>query len=738
MNVINLNPRNDPAQTDTLTVLTCRRGIATKTFRADKVVGFTLGKYFDGVEWPISGPVDLFRALTKLSKAPKSFVIRGAPIDKRMSNIVRRSIGPTATFAERPTGRRWACFDFDSSPGTVSPGESPAGSISEALADTPLRDVTFVWQASSQWGIKPGIRAHVWVWLEAPRTDAQVLEWVAGVQLPVDRSLFNPVQPHYTAAPVFKGCTDPLAGYDRVGIRIAADAELYIPMGDVDGERSYWVSRIEELTDGDPRHPLVNRAAYSLGGWVGAGIADRESIVGSLLTACERSGAFSSDRLSAVHDEIDRAVRDGARKPRVVSGWKTGLRLSEDGSIKAIPSNLLRIFSEHPDLKGRIAFDVRKHTPICLKPPPWAREDEDTGYPRELKDSDDISASAWLNSIGMLSGATPRVREALNAVAERTPIDRVVEWLDSLPSWDGIERLSWWVPMVLGVTDSHYHREVGRKFVLSMIARAFEPGCKADYMIVLTGPQGIRKSMLLEALSSGPGPWAYCETLGDIRNPQHYIPSISGPWLVEEGELATFSRRQVEAVKHFLTVKVDRARPAYGRRAIDFPRRCVFAGTSNPRDFLTDPSGNRRFWPIDVTSIDIEYLLLIRDQLFAEAVAVYRTGEAWYLGERARKEAEEVQADHLIIDPWTDLVQEWLDGPAPADMDFDLTTEAGARTRVTTNDVLSGCLEMPSHRIGVGDQRRVSAILKRLGWERIRNPRNDGGQTWAFQRPRNG
>jgi predicted P-loop ATPase len=254
-------------------------------------------------------------------------------------------------------------------------------------------------------------------------------------------------------------------------------------------------------------------------------------------------------------------------------------------------------------------------------------------------------------------------------------------------------------------------------------------------MIVLTGPEGIRKSMLLEALSSGPGPWAYCETLGDIRNPQHYIPSISGPWLVEEGELATFSRRQVGVVKHFLTVKVDRARPAYGRRAIDYPRRCVFAGTSNPHDFLTDPSGNRRFWPIDVSELDIDYLYLIREQLFAEAVAAYRSGEVWYLGDDARKEAEEVQTDHLVIDPWTDLIREWLDGPAPADMDFDFTTDAGVRNRVTTNDVLCGCLDIPAARVSVGDQRRVSAILKRLGWQRIR-VRNTGGQTWAFDRPK--
>lgn len=713
------------------TILRSLSGVATKTIYPDKEEDYRLGKWFTHETRALDSIFDLYDLLTGMERDPTAFLIRGEVPPDAPARIMRRSLGEGAVIRPVTGGGYWVCVDADSIPVDIS--GDPLDVVTRWIDTIPqLRDTTCIYQLSARYRIKPGLRVHLWYWLEEPRQEAQIIEWLMSLPFKADPSVLKIVQPNYTAAPLFRGVADPLAGAPRYGLIRRENDSLFIPSGDVEGEIAHWEEKIAALGEtGDPRHPVVNRAAYALGGWVGGGVADESEVIERLVSACAMSGAFDEGRLTTIRDEIVRALADGAKHPRQVSTWKHGLRMSEKGVILPTIANMAHIFAHHPGVKGSFAYNVREQSVEIIKRLPW--DPDGMTYPRPCRDSDDVHAVVWLDKIGLISSGIDKVNNVISTAAAATHTDVVATYLDGL-TWDGVPRLDQWVSKSMGVSDNIYHRAAGRKFLISMVARTYEPGCKADHMLILCGPQGSLKSSLLATLVGGVR-GGFADSVGDITSPKDFVPNLMGPWLLEIPELSAFSKKEVENIKQFLTAQRDRHRLSYGRRAVEVPRRCVFAGTTNDPTPLQDTTGNRRFWPIDVVSIDLNWVAENRDSLFAEAVVTYRSGERWYLEGPAAAAAIAAQADHTTQDPWEDLIAHYLSGFGVRESINFAELETRIRNEVTISELLAGAIGRPESAQHTGDCRRVGAIMTRFGWKRQRARRNHV-PVWIWTRPK--
>lgn len=305
------------------------------------------------------------------------------------------------------------------------------------------------------------------------------------------------------------------------------------------------------------------------------------------------------------------------------------------------------------------------------------------------------------------------VADAAQVVARKRSWHPIRDYLDGL-TWDGTTRLDSWLVQHVGAEDSPYVRAVGRKFLLQMVARVMVPGCKVDHTLVLSGPQGVGKSTLCRVLA---GTEYFSDTLPSISGDKtDAIRHLHGKWLVELAELAPSRKSEAEDLKAFLSGAVDRVRLPYARHDKSFPRQCVFVGTTNEDQFLRDATGGRRFWPITVGKvIDLDALASERDQLFSEAFAAWRSGEAWHLdGTFEAEHARPVQAAARESDSWTEIVAAWL--KTTDDLFDDDEGEPEPRMEVRLSEVLDRALGLSANQQTMAAQKRASIVMRDLGW----------------------
>lgn len=277
---------------------------------------------------------------------------------------------------------------------------------------------------------------------------------------------------------------------------------------------------------------------------------------------------------------------------------------------------------------------------------------------------------------------------AVEAIALAQRRDRLKDWILTLPQWDGERRLSLWLRQAFGCPTDRYHMRVARNWIISMIARGLDPGCKVDTMPVLEGLQGKRKSMALEALAQ---PF-FLEAAGIKFGDRDFMMSFMGAWLIELPELSALRNADVDSIKATLSRKVDRYRAPYARREADHPRRFVFAGSVNGSDYLRDDTGNRRFLPVECSTVNIAWIRENRDQLFAEALTAYRRRPIWWYFPRVA--TAEMQDRRLPADPWADLIALWM-------------TNNPEKVQCTSDDL--------HHAVGMFSERRNRASETRLG-----------------------
>jgi predicted P-loop ATPase len=344
---------------------------------------------------------------------------------------------------------------------------------------------------------------------------------------------------------------------------------------------------------------------------------------------------------------------------------------------------------------------------------------ENRPVPRQLSDHDEAALVSWLNWHG-LSPNVSTVGMFIREIAFRAGFDPLRAWLTSL-KWDGKPRIDRWLTYYAGAENTDYNRMVGRKFLISAAARGLSPGCKVDTMLVLEGAQSIGKSTLAFRLF---GADYFSDQVGDVTS-KDSAERIQGCWCVEVAEMDKFSRVEANAVKSFLSHREDRYRPAYGRNTVVRPRRCVFLGTINPdgRGYLKDKTGNRRFWPVAVSSVDLDAIEADREQLWAEAVAAWTNREPWWLSAEEEAIAAPEQDARRDDDVWEPRVRQWLDDREPAML----------VVRFTSADCLAG-LGLDAPRQGLSEKYRIATILKSMGCEVRNNQDGIRGRFWVYRR----
>ena len=327
------------------------------------------------------------------------------------------------------------------------------------------------------------------------------------------------------------------------------------------------------------------------------------------------------------------------------------------------------------------------------------------------------------------------VRMVLERECEKNRFDPVVDYLDAL-QWDGRARLDTWLSMYVGAKDADLNRAFGRKTLVGAVRRARDPGCKFDTMLILEGAQGVGKSSAWKILAGPADNYSEQPIKWDDSKQQQEL--TQGVWIHEVGELVGLRKADVENVKNFLSRQSDKGRPAYGRLVEDQPRRCIHVGTVNggkDAGYLTDPTGARRFWPVQVGRIDLEALDRDRDQLWAEAAYCEAKGEGLTIPAGLHEAARIEQEARRIHDPWIDIL-EGVQGER-------VETSEGPVLRVSSADLLARDLRQETHQLTPQVAARVAAIMRRLGWDgpkliRLPDPGGKGKlgpQRKGYERP---
>lgn len=416
--------------------------------------------------------------------------------------------------------------------------------------------------------------------------------------------------------------------------------------------------------------------------------------------------------------------------------WHKGLELDRQGKVKDTLDNLVLAIRHDIGLQS-IAFNLHRDGIDTGEGLPW----------KQIKpgwnDSDFASLKVYLNK-GYGVYAPTKTKDALLAVASERAYHPVKEYLDALPEWDGVKRTDTLLTDYLGAEDSAYTRAVIRKTLAAAVARIYQPGTKFDSVLILNGPQGIGKSTLFARLA---GAWfSDSLTLTDMRD-KSGPEKLQGYWILELGELAGMKKTDVETVKSFLSRVDDKYRASYGLNVESHPRQCVIVGSTNTESgFLRDITGNRRFWPVRVNGESVKKPWQISGedvlQIWAEAKAVYESGERLYLEGDVAAMATSEQAEAMETDDREGLVRTYLDTLLPENWDsmslydrrnflngseFGEERQTGTvrRIMVCNMEIWCECFGRESSALKKIDSYEISGIMRKIeGWGKYTETKN--------------
>lgn len=364
-----------------------------------------------------------------------------------------------------------------------------------------------------------------------------------------------------------------------------------------------------------------------------------------------------------------------------LQAWKGKLAQSKQGYKKNM-SNLMLFLSNVRELGKNIRWNE------LASRPEWAGE--------PITDSDLVKIRLLLEA----NDFEPSVNDVLPAVihhAKDNAFHPIRDYLTGL-KWDGKKRIDHWLISCLGAPDTIFNRAVGRKTLIAAVARAFRPGCKVDTVLVLEGPQGIKKSTAIATLF---GEQYTAESVNLFDQHNKMVMSMMGAWCVELAEFIAIAKRDQNTVKGMLSMRSDRVVLPYAKMASDHPRQCIFFGTINPGEsgYLTDATGNRRYWPVEVSKAKIPLIAQHRDQMWAEAYAAFLADEQWWLTDEEEAMAGREVAMREEYDVWDEILADRL---------------AGIQ-RTTLVSVLRE-IGVPAERMGRRERDRAAASVRRLGF----------------------
>lgn len=346
---------------------------------------------------------------------------------------------------------------------------------------------------------------------------------------------------------------------------------------------------------------------------------------------------------------------------------------------------------------------------------------------------DEINLMVKFHTAGDTWVKQTHAAQVIKILAEERKVNPLKVWLKT-KRWDGIKRLDTWLPDYMGTKNDEYTRAIGRKWMISAVARAMEPGCQVDHMLIFEGKQGVGKSQAARIL----GGQFYVEYSGNVKGQgahKDLVAVIVGKMVVEMSELAAMRRADMESLKAMLTTCVDDVRLSYERDARAYPRTCVFIGTTNEvgSPYIMDVTGARRFWPCVVGEkhpVNTKLLAENVDQMWAEAVEAYESGEDWHTvpADAVAREQADRQVSVEEFDPWYSKIRSALTDPDNYGTIFhavDLFTDGEPDGRFVVrlarfDAILGSILGIETARQTANDSIRLQKVLKAIGFERSR------------------
>lgn len=387
-----------------------------------------------------------------------------------------------------------------------------------------------------------------------------------------------------------------------------------------------------------------------------------------------------------------------------------------------------------PELVSVLGFNELSNNIEARRP--WPFTPGDAG---PVKSSTDLLLGDWLSSkYGMPAISRQALVEAIETVAHESPWHPVKDWLYAQP-WDKKSRIDKWLLWVLGEDPENLSKDmheyltlIGRYWLLGMVNRVMEPGCKFDYCPVLEGKGGLGKSTFIETLVGSD--W-YSDTKFDMDKGHEAQEQVQGIWGYELGELSQVAKAALESIKSFISAKKDRYRPAYGRVVEAYPRQCVLMGTTNHKTYLRDRTGNRRFWPIPVRNKPkIEWLRKWRGQLFAEALALYQEGTRYYPTQEEEDRLFVPMQESRIMETaiTSELLSVLTRPPAPSGMGAYVNN----LTEFVTLAQLVAALNVDAGKSNAGTESQVRDWMNHQGWE-YKKKQINGARAYGWIRPSN-
>ena len=373
--------------------------------------------------------------------------------------------------------------------------------------------------------------------------------------------------------------------------------------------------------------------------------------------------SFVKQQIGEAKLEMSKVVFEGFDQQEVDLEWLKEMDVDRKGNYLSTINNVALILENDPVFKNNIAFDAFKQQAVFNRDLPWRK----IGKQNLLNDRDLANIENYIEKVYKLS-CGGKMEKGLLVVLEKTSFHPIVDYLNKL-KWDGKKRVESLMVKYLGASNSEYTRIVTKKALAACVARVMHPGIKFDYVLTLVGEEGQGKSQLFDRLG---GEW-FSDTfnLHMLKGKEAY-EQIQGVWIIEIGELSGMAKAEIERVKGFIAARKDLYRSPYARTTEDRLRQCVFFATTNELSPLRSQSGNRRFWPVatfeckpaasvyELTKYEI-------DQVWAEAVVIYNSGETLYLDNNMIEVAKKVQELYTEENPLVQLIEDYMAYKIPED-----------------------------------------------------------------------
>lgn len=432
--------------------------------------------------------------------------------------------------------------------------------------------------------------------------------------------------------------------------------------------------------------------------------AKDNGVTGRTVLAMARDAGWGG--VPEVFDAVDMVSVDGKAAP----GPK--FKRDKNGAIDATVVNVLEAMRSESYSGMSIRHDRFKDEIM------YAKSGSDQWF--KFGDDDYVGLREVLERRGFKPITRELIRDVVGKVAREHEFDSAIAWINQ-QQWDGVERVETYLTVYMGVPDSPYARAVSRYIWTALAGRILHPGVKADMVPIFVGAQGVRKSSAVAAMS--PAEEFFAEfNLADRDD--NMSRKMRGRLVGEIGELRGLHTKDLESVKSFLTQTHEKWTPKFKEFETTFPRRLVFFGTTNQEEFLADPTGNRRFLPVRVGQIDVDKIEAERNLLWAEGAVLFTAGGVDF--DEAEKLAGLVHAEHTISDPWSEIVNSWLDAVDPISGEIPRNAQF-----LMTTDILRECLGLDAKAIGKAQEMRIAAVLKQIGY--FRKKLRFGNETkWAF------